>query len=271
MPAGTQRRERLRVVLHVLYLIFNEGYVSTSRAELQRADLAAEGIRLTRLAHAFLPDEAEVNGLLALMLLTDARRAARSGPSGELIPMAEQDRGRWDAAAIDEGLALIRTGLRTGPVGPYQLQAAIAAVHDEAPRADATDWPQILALYELLLRVSEAPVVALNHAVALAMVKGPRAGLDRLDVLEAEGQLRGDHHLSAVRAHLLEMEGNREAAHDAYEVAANLATNICQQRYLRARAAGLMTGHFESDNDGDRRSENSGKRSPRDMTGVEKR
>jgi RNA polymerase sigma factor (sigma-70 family) len=243
MPTGTQRRERLRVVLHVLYLIFNEGYVSTSGAELQRADLAAEGIRLARLAHALLPDEAEVSGLLALMLLTDARRAARSGPSGELIPMAEQDRGRWNPAAIAEGLALIRTVLRTGPVGPYQLQAAIAAVHDEAPSAEATDWPQILALYELLLRVSETPVVALNHAVALAMVKGRRAGLDRLDALEAEGRLPGDHHLPAVRAHLLEMEGDHEAARDAYEVAANLATNIRQQRYLRARAAGLTTGH----------------------------
>jgi predicted RNA polymerase sigma factor len=157
--------------------------------------------------------------------------------------MAEQDRGRWNPAAIAEGLALIRTVLRTGPVGPYQLQAAIAAVHDEAPSAEATDWPQILALYELLLRVSETPVVALNHAVALAMVKGRRAGLDRLDALEAEGRLPGDHHLPAVRAHLLEMEGDHEAARDAYEVAANLATNIRQQRYLRARAAGLTTGH----------------------------
>jgi RNA polymerase sigma factor (sigma-70 family) len=237
LPAGAERRERLGVVLHVLYLIFNEGYVSTSGPELQRIDLAAEGIRLARLVHVLLPDEPEVAGLLALMLLTDARRRARSGPSGELIPMDEQDRSLWDAGAIAEGLALIRAAIARGPVGPYQLQASIAAVHDEATSAEATDWPRILDLYDALMAVSNTPVVALNHAVALAMVRGPRAGLDRLDVLEAAGRLPGDHHPLAVRAHLLEMTGDREAARSAYAAAADLAGNIRQQRYLRSRAA----------------------------------
>ncbi len=239
MPAGARRRERLGVVLHVLYLVFNEGYVSTSGPELQRTDLATEGIRLARLVHALLPDEAEVSGLLALMLLTDARRRARSGPAGELIPMAEQDRSSWDPGAIAEGVVLIRTAMARGRVGPYQLQAAIAAVHDEAPTADATDWPRILTLYEALLQVADTPVVALNHVVAVAMVHGPRAGLDRLDLLEAAGRLPGDHHPLAVRAHLLEMAGERDAARLAYAAAATLANNISQQRYLRGRAARL--------------------------------
>ena len=239
MPAGAERRERLGVVLHVLYLIFNEGYVSTAGPELQRVDLAAEGIRMARLVHGLLPDEPEVTGLLALMLLTDARRPARSGPAGELIPMAEQDRSLWDAGAITDGVALVSAAMTRGAAGPYQLQAAIAAVHDAAPSADGTDWPQILALYEALLRVAGTPVVALNHAVALAMVKGPRAGLDRLDALEAERRLPDDHHPLAVRAHLLEMAGDLEAARTAYDTAAGLASNVRQQRYLRARAARL--------------------------------
>ncbi len=239
MPAAAQRRERLAVVLHVLYLIFNEGYLSTAGPELQRVDLAAEGIRLARMVRAQLPEEAEVAGLLALMLLTDARRPARSGPSGELVPMADQDRSRWDASAIAEGVALVRAAMARGPVGPYQLQAAIAAEHDRASSADATDWPQILTLYEALLQISDTPVVALNHAVALAMVRGPRAGLDRLGTLQAEGRLPGDHHPLAVRAHLLEMAGDREAARTVYEEAAKRVRNLRQQRYLRANAANL--------------------------------
>ncbi len=239
MPAAAQRRERLAVVLHVLYLIFNEGYLSTAGPELQRVDLAAEGIRLARMVRALLPEEAEVSGLLALMLLTDARRPARSGPSGELVPMAEQDRSRWDATAIAEGVALCRAAMARGPVGPYQLQAAIAAEHDVALSPDATDWPRIMTLYEALLQVSDTPVVALNHAVALAMVQGPRAGLDRLATLQAEGRLPGDHHPLAVRAHLLEIAGDREAARTVYEEAANRARNLRQRRYLHARAARL--------------------------------
>ena len=239
MPAAAQRRERLAVVLHVLYLIFNEGYLSTAGPELQRVGLAAEGIRLARMVHTILPEEAEVAGLVGLMLLTDARRSARSGPSGELVPMAEQNRSRWDAAAIAEGVVLVRAAMARGPVGPYQLQAAIAAEHDLASSADATDWPRILTLYEALLQISDTPVVALNHAVALAMVRGPRAGLDRLGTLQAEGRLPGDHHPLAVRAHLLEMAGDRKAARTVYEEAANRARNLRQQRYLRARAANL--------------------------------
>jgi len=245
MPPSAQRAERLKVVLHALYLIFNEGYASTAGSELQRVDLALEGIRLARLVHALLPDEPEVSGLLALMLLTDARRPARSGPSGELIPMAEQDRSRWDAATIAEGAGLIRGALPRGPVGPYQLQAAIAAVHDQAPSADVTDWPQILALYELLLEVTDTPVVALNHTVALAMVEGPRVGLEQLDALEAAGRLPSDHHVPAVRAHLLDLAGEREAARVGYLAAADLARNIAQKRYLRAKAAALTVAGEE--------------------------
>ena len=239
MPAASERAERLAAVLHVLYLIFNEGYASTSGPGLQRAELAGEAIRLARLLHRLLPGDGEVTGLLALMLLTDARRAARSGPYGELVPMAEQDRGRWDAAAIAEGVALITDALPHGPTGPYQLQAAIAAIHDEAPNAEATDWPQIMALYELLLRISDNPVVALNHAVAVAMVQGPRAGLDLLAGLESDERIAGDHRLQAVRGHLLEAAGDRAAARDCYEAAARRALSLPQQRYLQARASRL--------------------------------
>jgi len=239
MPAASERAERLAAVLHVLYLIFNEGYASTSGPGLQRAELAGEAIRLARLLHRLLPGDGEVTGLLALMLLTDARRAARSGPYGELVPMAEQDRGRWDAAAIAEGVTLITGALPHGPTGPYQLQAAIAAVHDEAPNAEATDWPQIMALYELLLRISDNPVVALNHAVAVAMVQGPRAGLDLLAGLESDERIAGDHRLQAVRGHLLEAAGDRAAARDCYEAAARRALSLPQQRYLQARASRL--------------------------------
>jgi RNA polymerase sigma factor (sigma-70 family) len=239
MPPVTERTGRLGAVLHALYLIFNEGYASTSGPSLQRVELSAEAIRLTRLLHRLLPGDGEVTGLLALMLLTDARRPARTGAGGELIPMAEQDRSRWDADLIAEGVRLITEALPRGDTGPYQLQAAIAAVHDEAPDASATDWPQITGLYGLLLRVSDNPVVALNHAVAVAMVRGPDAGLALLDKVEQDRRMAGDHRVQAVRAHLLEMTGDLPAARAAYEAAARRATGLSQQRYLRARAARL--------------------------------
>jgi RNA polymerase sigma factor (sigma-70 family) len=242
MPAAEERGVRLAAVLHVLYLIFSEGYASTSGPSLHRTELAAEAIRLTRIVHRLLPEDGEVAGLLALMLLTDARRPARTGPAGELIPMAEQDRGQWNAAQIAEGVALVTGALTDGPAGPYQLQAAIAAIHDEAPTADATDWPQIMALYELLMQLSDNPVVRLNHAVAAAMVRGPRAGLDLLAALGSDGRITGDHRLHAVRAHLLEMAGQRDAARDAYLAAAGRTSNLPQQRYLHARAARLTGG-----------------------------
>jgi RNA polymerase sigma factor (sigma-70 family) len=239
LPPAAERGERLGAVLHVLYLIFNEGYATTSGPHLHRAELSTEAIRLTRLVHRLLPDDAEVTGLLALMLLTDARRPSRAGPDGTLIPMAEQDRGRWNAGYIAEGVALVSAALPRGPTGPYQLQAAIAAIHDEALTAEATDWPQILALYDLLLRISDNPVVALNHTVALAMVHGGQAGLDRLAKLEADGRVSGDHRVTAARAHLLEMAGDRAAAREAYLAAARRATGPPLQRYLNARAARL--------------------------------
>jgi RNA polymerase sigma factor (sigma-70 family) len=239
LPPPPEQAGRLGAVLHVLYLIFNEGYAATSGPQLQRAELAAEAIRLARLVHRLLPGDGEVTGLLALMLLTDARRPARTGPDGALIPLAEQDRGRWGAAAIAEGVALISAVLPHGPPGPYQLQAAIAALHDEAPSAADTDWPQIVALYELLLQVAGGPVVALNHAVAVAMARGPRAGLALLGGLEDDERIAGDHRFHAVRAHLLEMTGDPAAARSAYERAAGATMSFPQQRYLHARAARL--------------------------------
>jgi RNA polymerase sigma factor (sigma-70 family) len=239
MPAGQDRWQRLSVVLHVLYLIFTEGYAATSGPSLLRPDLSAEAIRLARIVHRLLPGDGEVAGLLALMLLTDARRPARTGPAGELIPLAEQDRGRWNTSYIAEGVALITGTLSRGRPGPYQLQAAIAAIHDEAPAPEATDWPQIAALYELLLQISDNPAVALNHAVAVAMAQGPRAGLDLLGRLESDRRIAGDHRLEAVRAHLLEMSGSHQAAREAYQAAARRAMTLPQQRYLNARAASL--------------------------------
>jgi RNA polymerase sigma factor (sigma-70 family) len=239
LPPAAERAERLGSVLHVLYLIFNEGYAATSGPRLQRTELSAEAIRLARLVHRVLPEDGEVTGLLALMLLTDARRPARTGPDGALIPMAEQDRGRWNADLIAEGLALIAGTLGRGPAGPYQLQAAIAALHDEAPSAEATDWPQIMALYELLMRTSDNPVIALNHAVAVAMVRGAPAGLDLVGKLEADQRIAQDHRLHAVRGHLLDMAGDRAAAREAYLAAAQRTTSFPQQRYLHARAARL--------------------------------
>jgi RNA polymerase sigma factor (sigma-70 family) len=239
MPAGDERDDRLAAVLHTLYLIFNEGYATTSGPTLQRTELAAEAIRLTRMAHRLLPDDAEVTGLLALMLLTDARRPARTGPNGELIPMADQDRARWDAAAIAEGVALVSEALPSGDTGPYQLQAAIAALHDEAPSAEATHWPQIVALYEVLLRIGDNPVVALNHAVAVAMAQGAPAGLALLEGLACDRRISDDHRFHAVRGHLQEMAGDPVAARASYETAARRTTNLPQQRYLHARAARL--------------------------------
>ena len=239
MPPPSERAERLAVVLHVIYLIFNEGYATTAGPSLQRGELAVEAIRLARMVHRLLPYDGEAAGLLALMLLTDARRPARTGPDGALIPMAEQDRSRWNAAEVAEGVALLTDALPRGPTGPYQLQAAIAAVHDEAPSAEATDWPQILALYELLLRISDNPVVALNHAVAVAMVQGAQAGLDLLGRLQSDQRIAGDHRLHAVRAHLLEMAGDRQAARESYQEAARRTMSLPQQRYLNARAARL--------------------------------
>lgn len=239
VPEEPERSCTLGAVLHVLYLIFTEGYASTSGPSLVRSDLSTEAIRLTRLVHRLLPDEGEAAGLLALMLLTDARRPARTGPDGALIPMAEQDRRLWTAVSIAEGVALITHALPRGAVGPYQLQAAIAAIHDEAPSAAETDWPQIVALYELLLQLADNPVVALNHAVAVTMARGPEAGLALLDELGTDQQIADDHRFHAVRAHLLEMTGQRGTAHDAYLAAAARTTNLPQQRHLHARAARL--------------------------------
>ena len=239
LPGAGERARRLSSVLHVLYLVFNEGYTTTSGPALQRTDLSTEAIRLTRAVHRFLPGDGEVAGLLALMLLTDARRAARTGPGGELIPLDEQDRTLWDAAAIAEGVALVSAALRQGSVGEYQLQAAIAAVHDEAPRAADTDWPQILALYSVLKRMSDNPMVALNHAIAAAMVYGPSAGLDLLTPLDEDERLRGHHRLDAVRAHLLERAGNGAAAVALYRAAAEKTTSAPERNYLLMRAARL--------------------------------
>jgi RNA polymerase sigma factor (sigma-70 family) len=243
LPPEAERAERLGVVLHVLYLMFNEGYVSTSGPQLQRADLTGEAMRLARAVHGALPDDGEVAGLLALMLLTDARRAARTSPDGGLVPLAEQDRSRWDRDAIAQGVALIsHTLATTSRLGPYQLQAAIAAVHDEAPTADATDWAQVVALYELLERVAPNPMVTLNHAVAVAMLRGAQEGLEMLATLGEDGRLAGHHRLAAVRAHLLEMVGDQAAALAAYREAARGTTSVPEQRYLAARAARLANG-----------------------------
>jgi RNA polymerase sigma factor (sigma-70 family) len=232
-----QQAEALAAVLHVLYLIFNEGYTATSGARLGDSELAGEAIRLTRAVRRLLPDNGEVAGLLALMLLTDARRAARTGGDGALIPLAEQDRVQWDAAAIREGTDLITHALATAPIGPYQLEAAIAAVHDEAAIAADTDWPQILALYRLLERIKPSPVVRLNLAVAAAMVHGPVAGLDLLSSLDADEHMAGYHRVAAVRGHLLEMAGERDAARASYLLAARRTTSLPERRYLESRAA----------------------------------
>ncbi|WP_431926176.1 RNA polymerase sigma factor [Amycolatopsis tucumanensis] len=241
LPPEEERDERLNAVLHVLYLMFNEGYTATAGPDLQRDDLAAEAIRLTRLVRRLLPSDWEVAGLLALMLLTHARRFARS-VDGELIPLSEQDRTRWDRALIEEGVALISEALaKTTRLGAYQLQAAIAAVHDEAASDEETDWPQVVALYGLLERIAPNPMVTLNKAVAVAMTSGPRAGLELLDSLTEDPRLAKHHRLHAVRAHLLERAGETAEARTEYQLAAKRTTSLPEQRYLQKRAARCTT------------------------------
>ncbi len=238
LPPEAERSERLRVVLHVLYLVFNEGYAASSGPVVQRADLTVEAIRLTRLLHRLVP-AAEVAGLLALMLLTDARRSARTRPNGSLVPLDEQDRSLWSRAQIEEGVALVTRTLGTAPMGPYQLQAAIAAVHDEAATPEQTDWPQILALYDVLERVSPGPVVTLNRAVAVAMVHGPRAGLALLGTVDDDARMAHTHRLEVVRGHLLERAGDLAAARESYLRAARMTASLPEQHYLALRAARL--------------------------------
>ena len=241
MPNDDERTERLSAVLHVLYLIFNEGYTSSAGADLHRPDLSNEAIRLTRAVRALLPNDGEVAGLLALMLLTDVRRAARTGPAGELIPLDEQDRTRWDRQLIAEGVALVSATLSRGSIGSYQLQAAIAAVHDEAEHVEDTDWPQIFALYGLLERMSDNPMVKLNRAIAAAMVYGPRAGLERLEPLDADTRMAGHFRLDAVRGHFYEMAGDNERATAHYRAAADGTASIPERNYLLTKAARLAS------------------------------
>jgi len=237
MPPQAERSERIAAVLRVLYLIFNEGYTASSGSALLRVELTTEAIRLTRQLRGRLPGDGEVAGLLALMLLTDARRPARTRPDGALVPLAEQDRRQWDAWAIAEGVTLITETLASAPIGPYQLQAAIAAVHDEAARAEDTDWRQILGLYELLHIIAPGPMVTLNRIVAVAMVHGPQAGLRQLAVAEADPALAGHHRVDAVRAHLLDIAGDQEAARAHYRLAARRTLSVPERRYLESRAA----------------------------------
>ncbi len=239
LPPPAEQAERLGVVLHVIYLVFNEGYTATSGAQLVRAELTAEAIRLAREVHRLVPSDGEVAGLLGLLLLTDARRQARTATDGSLVPLSEQDRTLWDTEAIAEGAALVTDTLSRGPIGPYQLQAAIAAVHDEAPTAEVTDWPQILALYTVLERVAPNPTVTLNRAVAVAKVQGPAAGLALLDALSADERISASHHLVSVRAHLLEMAGDHDAARAGYREASRRTTSEPERRHLLTRAARL--------------------------------
>ena len=239
LPPEPERADRLLVVLQVLYLIFNEGYTTSSGSAPQRADLTTEAIRLARTLHQLMPVEGEVAGLLALMLLTDARRAARTDADGWLVPLDEQRRDLWNKGQISEGVELLTRTLGKVPVGPYQLQAAIAAVHDEAPSAKETDWPQILALYQVLEQVSPGPVVTLNRAVAVARVHGPRAGLALLGTLDTDERMAYTHRLEAVRGHLLEQAGDLVAARESYQRAARMTASLPEQRYLALRAARL--------------------------------
>ncbi|HEX8695272.1 MAG TPA: sigma-70 family RNA polymerase sigma factor [Longimicrobium sp.] len=242
MPGAAERAERLGAVLHVLYLIFNEGYTSSSGPDLNRPDLSNEAIRLARTLHDLLPGDGEVAGLLALMLLTDARRAARTGPNGELVPLDEQDRTLWDQELIAEGTRLVSEALSRGSAGPYQLQAAVAAVHDEAARAEDSDWPQVLALYGLLRRMSDNPMVALNHAIAAAMVHGPAVGLELLRPLDADARIAGHYRLDAVRAHLHERAGDPGRALAHYRAAAERTASLPERNYLLTKAARLGAG-----------------------------
>ncbi|SFT36337.1 RNA polymerase sigma factor, sigma-70 family [Actinopolyspora lacussalsi subsp. righensis] len=236
MPRGSEYVERLGAVLHVLYLSFNEGYTATSGPDLQRPDLAAEAIRLTRDIHRSLPEDGEVAGLLALMLLTDARRAARTDSMGGLVPLAEQDRSLWDSEMIEEGTRLITDAMLRSQLGAYQLQAAIASLHVQPSHVDETDWRQIRFLYQVLCRIAPNPVATLNHAIAVAMTDGPEAGLAMVSELESDDRMARHHRLTAVRAHLLELAGDTTAARENYLLASRLATGLPEQRYLRARA-----------------------------------
>jgi RNA polymerase sigma factor (sigma-70 family) len=238
-PTQQDRAERLGAVLHVLYLIFSEGYTSSSGPELNRVDLSDEAMRLTRAVHMLLPNDPEVAGLLALMLLTDARREARTGPSGELVPLDEQDRTLWNATMIADGVALVTDAFAKGQIGYYQVQAAIAAVHDETPRAQDTDWPRILSLYDLLKQMTDNPMVNLNHAIAAAMVHGPASGLELLDALDTDPRIAGHYRLDAVRAHLLEMSGDPQRAIVHYRRAADRTTSIPERNYLITKASRL--------------------------------
>jgi RNA polymerase sigma factor (sigma-70 family) len=239
LPNEGEREARLRQVLQVLYLVFNEGYTSSAGPHLNRVDLSGEAIRLVRILHALLPADREVAGLLALVLLTDARRTARTGPMGELVPLDEQDRSLWDRSLIAEGTALVTEALTGGPAGWYAIQAAIAAVHDEAPSAENTDWPQILALYDVLKGISDNPMVALNHAIATAMVYGPSAGLELLDALDRDKRLAGHYRLDAVRGHLLERAGDRTGALAHYRAAAEGTASLPERNYLLTKTARL--------------------------------
>lgn len=241
LPSASERPARVAAVQEVLYLVFTEGYTASGGADLVRVDLTSEAIRLTRLLHALLPDDGETTGLLALMLLTDAHRAARVGPDGTLVPLAEQDRSLWSRPQIAEGVALVSDALAVHPAGPYLLQAAIAAVHAEALTAADTDWPQVAALYRLLDHVAPGPMVTLNRAVAVAMVSGPAAGLDLLHPLDADPRTADHHRLWAVRAHLLEQAGDVAGALDAYHRAARLTTSLPERRYLDVRASRVAT------------------------------
>ena len=243
LPTAEERVQRLRAVLHVLYLIFNEGYTSSTGPNLRRADLSREAMRLACIVHSLQPDDTEAAGLLALMLLTDARRLARTSEEGELIPLTKQDRSLWDKQQIAEGVALLSATLPKGSVGPYQLQAAIAAVHDEAGSAEDTDWPQILMLYELLLRMSDNPMVKLNHAIAAAMVHGAAKGLELLDSLKADDRVSEHHRLDAVRAHLLELAGDFGGAVSYYRAAAGKTGSLPERNYLLTQAARLVNAN----------------------------
>jgi RNA polymerase sigma factor (sigma-70 family) len=243
LPSPEERPARMRLVLHVLYLIFNEGYTASGGAELHRAELTDEAIRMARMAHRLLPDDGEVAGLLALMLLIDARRPARSNADGELVPLAEQDRTHWNREQIAEGTAILDGAMGQPPLGEYRIQAAIAAVHDRAERAENTDWTQILALYGLLEQLTDNPIVTLNRAVAVAMAEGPEAGLVVLDSLD--DRLAGHYRLDAVRAHLLELAGDADGALEHYRAAASRTTSVPEQNYLALKAARLRQSGTE--------------------------
>jgi RNA polymerase sigma factor (sigma-70 family) len=238
MPAD-EVPARTGSIVHVLYLMFSEGYAASSGQEIVRTDLSGEALRLARLLRRLVPADPEVAGLLALMLLTDARRAARTGPAGEIVPLDEQDRRLWDRAAIAEGIEVVSAALAEGRVGPYQLQAAVAAVHDEAASAADTDWPQIRALYDVLLGLADNPMVALNQAVAVAMVEGPAVGLARLDELARDARIAGHYRLDAARAHLLEWAGDRPRAVAGYRRAASATASLAERNYLLFKAAAL--------------------------------